>query len=132
MYPRSTVYVLLVMVLAGSARSIVAKLIYQLGFEQPLSLTALYLFGQALSLVFYWIMRSNPSEKAVYEQLSKCSTIEDGQLQSETSIAEPLGTNYKHRGRSCTKTLHEGTLSKEAYQTTAWLHRIPWLLHKAL
>lgn len=41
------------MVVTGAARSIVAKLFYQLGFDHPLFLTLLYLGGQALSLVPY-------------------------------------------------------------------------------
>ncbi len=45
------------MVITGAARSIVAKLFYQLGFEHPLFLTLLYLMGQTLSLVPYNIWR---------------------------------------------------------------------------
>jgi len=57
MYSPYVSFVLGGMVVTGAARSIVAKLFYQLGFEHPLFLTLLYLFGQALSLVPYniWI-----------------------------------------------------------------------------
>ena len=40
----------------GAARSVTAKLFYQLGFNHPLFLTLLYLTGQALSLVPYNIV----------------------------------------------------------------------------
>jgi uncharacterized protein YjeT (DUF2065 family) len=41
------------MIITGSARSIIVKLAYQSGFEAPLTITLLYLFGQSLSLLVY-------------------------------------------------------------------------------
>ena len=41
------------MVITGAARSVTAKLFFQLGFEHPLFLTLLYLLGQSLSLFPY-------------------------------------------------------------------------------
>jgi len=57
MYSLNVSFVLGGMVVTGAARSIVAKLFYQFGFEHPLFLTLLYLSGQALSLVPYNIWR---------------------------------------------------------------------------
>lgn len=39
------------MVLTGAARTVTAKLFFQLGFDHPLFLTLLHLTGQALSLI---------------------------------------------------------------------------------
>eukprot|EP00578_Thalassiosira_sp_NH16_P006829 CAMPEP_0181115524 /NCGR_PEP_ID=MMETSP1071-20121207/21476_1 /TAXON_ID=35127 /ORGANISM="Thalassiosira sp., Strain NH16" /LENGTH=551 /DNA_ID=CAMNT_0023199733 /DNA_START=56 /DNA_END=1711 /DNA_ORIENTATION=+ len=57
MYSPYVSFVLGIMVVTGAARSIVAKLFFQLGFEHPLFLTLLYLAGQALSLIPYNIWR---------------------------------------------------------------------------
>ncbi|KAK1732312.1 putative solute carrier family 35 member F6 [Skeletonema marinoi] len=56
MYSAKVSFILGAMVLTGAARSVTAKLFYQLGFNHPLFLTLLYLIGQALSLIPYNIM----------------------------------------------------------------------------
>lgn len=63
MYSPYVTFVLGSMVITGAARSIVAKLVYQLGFERPLFLTLLYLAGQALSLVPYNLWRCHVRRK---------------------------------------------------------------------
>mmetsp|Transcript_31292 Transcript_31292/g.64442 ORF Transcript_31292/g.64442 Transcript_31292/m.64442 type:complete len:456 (-) Transcript_31292:84-1451(-) len=59
------------MVVTGAARSIVAKLFYQLGFEHPLFLTLLYLMGQTFSLVPYNIWRYLHSKHQAIDDDSK-------------------------------------------------------------
>jgi len=50
------------MVITGASRSVAVKLFYDLGFRNPLFVTLLYLTGQGLSLVVYFISRrSSPS-----------------------------------------------------------------------
>eukprot|EP00804_Cyclotella_cryptica_P013478 CCRYP_005195-RA/>CCRYP_005195-RA protein AED:0.36 eAED:0.36 QI:822/1/1/1/1/1/2/66/493 len=53
MYSPVVSFVLCGMVITGAARSVTAKLFYQLGFEHPVFLTLLYLLGQSLSLFPY-------------------------------------------------------------------------------
>ena len=55
MYPLAISLVLIFMIITGAARSVAVKLFYQLGFQSPLFVTLLYLFGQSLSLIFYFV-----------------------------------------------------------------------------
>jgi len=45
------------MVITGASRSVAVKLFYDLGFQNPLFVTILYLTGQALSLIVYLVSR---------------------------------------------------------------------------
>lgn len=56
MYSAKVSFILGAMVLTGAARSVTAKLFFQLGFDNPLFLTLLYLLGQGLSLIPYNIV----------------------------------------------------------------------------
>lgn len=58
-YSRSVWQILIGMVVTGAARSVAVKLAYQCGFTAPLTMTLLYLFGQALSLLVYFVQTSN-------------------------------------------------------------------------
>jgi len=67
------------MVIAGAARSVIVKLAYQRGFAVPLTVTMLYLSGQSLSIIVYWIQKktcfvNNPIRK---EQGSSTDEITD-------------------------------------------------------
>lgn len=55
MYSLAVSLVLMFMIITGAARSVAVKLFYQLGFQSPLFVTLLYLVGQSLSLIFYFI-----------------------------------------------------------------------------
>ena len=57
MYSAKVSFIIGGMVLTGAARSVTAKLFFQLGFNYPLFLTLLYLAGQSLSLIPYniWV-----------------------------------------------------------------------------
>ena len=57
MYSTYVSFILGCSVIAGATRTIVAKLFYQFGFENPLFLILLSLAGQAFSLVIYNIWR---------------------------------------------------------------------------
>ena len=56
-YNRSVWSILIGMIITGACRSIVVKLAYQSGFKAPLTVTLLYLFGQSLSLIVYFIQK---------------------------------------------------------------------------
>ncbi len=56
MYSAKVSFILGAMVLTGAARSVTAKLFFQLGFNHPLFVTLLYLAGQALSLIPYNVL----------------------------------------------------------------------------
>lgn len=58
MYSLRTSLIILCMIVTGATRSVGVKLFYQLGFESPLFVTILYLMGQSLSMVAYWLSHS--------------------------------------------------------------------------
>ena len=75
------------MILTGSARSIMVKLAYQSGFQAPLTITLLYLFGQSLSVFVYRIQQKWLSND--YNALESSIIVTDDQLKQtthETSI----------------------------------------------
>jgi hypothetical protein len=55
MYSYSVSLILIGMIFTGAARSVLVKLFYQLGFRCPLFVTLLYLLGQSLSLIVYFV-----------------------------------------------------------------------------
>lgn len=57
MYPLCVSLVLACMVITGASRSVAVKLFYDLGFQNPLFVTILYLTGQGLSLIVYLVSR---------------------------------------------------------------------------
>ena len=85
MYSPYVSFVLGSMVVTGAARSIVAKLFYQLGFEYPLFLTLLYLGGQAFSLVPYNMWRYCLAQKG---PLDEEEGEQDGDDQDEDNDVE--------------------------------------------
>jgi len=48
---------LIAVIVMGAARSVAVQLFFQLGFTQPLFVTLIYLFGQSLALVVYFVSR---------------------------------------------------------------------------
>jgi hypothetical protein len=82
------------MVLTGAARSVTAKLFYQLGFDHPLFLTLLYLTGQALSLIPYniWIRlkKGDRSSNRIGEESgrSQSTALSGHTLRSQPSIVD--------------------------------------------
>ena len=56
MYSLEVSLILLGMIVTGAARSVAVQLFYQLGFHQPVFVTLLYLTGQSLALVVYYVM----------------------------------------------------------------------------
>jgi len=62
------------MVVTGAARSVAVKLAYQCGFTAPLTMTLLYLFGQALSLLVYFVQTSNIVRDGLSNNSSKKSS----------------------------------------------------------
>lgn len=55
MYSFAVSLVLTCMIATGATRSVAVKLFYQLGFHSPLFVTLLYLSGQSLSLIVYYV-----------------------------------------------------------------------------
>ncbi|KAL7475922.1 hypothetical protein ACHAW6_001815 [Cyclotella cf. meneghiniana] len=74
MYSPVVSFVLGGMVITGAARSVTAKLFYQLGFEHPVFLTFLYLIGQSLSLFPYATYRQWKSRRLL---ASNTETVSD-------------------------------------------------------
>jgi drug/metabolite transporter (DMT)-like permease len=73
------------MIVTGSARSIIVKLAYQSGFEAPLTITLLYLFGQSLSLLVYRLQQQCLSND--YTALNSENNGEEHRLQQRQSVA---------------------------------------------
>lgn len=55
MYAFAVSLILIGMILTGAVRSVLVKMFYQLGFQSPLFVTMIYLLGQSLSLIVYYI-----------------------------------------------------------------------------
>jgi hypothetical protein len=82
-YSGTTLLILIGMVVTGAARIVSVKLFFQLEFQSPLMVTLLYLAGQSLSLIVYWI-----SEKRERIFLSKPSGFEKVAAGEEDDDAE--------------------------------------------
>ena len=95
------------MVVTGAARSIVAKLFYQLGFDHPLFLTLLYLGGQALSLVPYnfWKYFCSSNED------DDCNSGED-ELGASSTAMDALANSQKK--------LNQGTIPSTTLTNSQW------------
>jgi hypothetical protein len=50
------------MVVTGTARMVAVKIFYQLGFDDPMLVTLLYLLGQSLALLVYFLQRESEGE----------------------------------------------------------------------
>lgn len=92
MYSAKVSFIIGGMVLTGAARSVTAKLFFQLGFNYPLFLTLLYLAGQSLSLVPYniWVrLRKSGYEfvwdATVFPRLKRQSSPPDHSQISDSS-----------------------------------------------
>jgi hypothetical protein len=82
-YSGTTLLILIGMIVTGAARIVSVKLFFQLEFQSPLMVTLLYLAGQSLSLVVYWI-----SQKRERMFLSKRSGFEKVAAGEEDDDAE--------------------------------------------
>ena len=87
---------------SGAARTIVAKLFYQLGFEHPLFLTLLYLSGQALSLVPYNIWRYFRRKGSLNEEEEDEGSVViiESHLSLSVRFAQSIFTNESDREAS--------------------------------
>lgn len=92
MYSSKVSFILGGMILTGAARTVTAKLFYQLGFNHPLFITLLYLTGQALSLIPYniWVRLESRGyqliwdEHALFPKLS--NTVGEESVRSQSII----------------------------------------------
>ena len=109
MYSAKISFILGVMVLTGAARTVTAKLFYQLGFDHPLFLTILYLTGQAMSLIPYNILAKLKyngyqliwEENSFFPRLPKRVADEDEEARrkanpSESTHGLPLHSRTQH------------------------------------
>lgn len=91
MYSFKVFVVLISMIISGAGRSVAVKLFYQLGFENPLFVTLLYLCGQALSLVVYYLSRrwdtNDTSPKWIEISKEESIVTSDGDLTDSSVIS---------------------------------------------
>ena len=72
------------MITSGAFRSIIVKLAYQSGLEAPLTVTLLYLLGQSLSLLVYFIEKRVSTTTTTYNKelyTKKEKELRDKELQ---------------------------------------------------
>mmetsp|Transcript_4294 Transcript_4294/g.6288 ORF Transcript_4294/g.6288 Transcript_4294/m.6288 type:complete len:433 (-) Transcript_4294:139-1437(-) len=120
-YTKATWSVLTGMIITGSVRSVAVKLVYQRGFEAPLTITMLYLLGQALSLVVYTIdaqRRRRSDSQGMTSSESTSSQIDEDEDEDEEECRS-LPPKNERRG-----SLHGLTMESE--ERITWIHSIPW------
>ncbi len=95
-YPRRTWSILAGMIITGAARSIAVKLAYQSGLRAPLTITLLYLLGQSLSLVVYWISSRTttdcvgaPTTEGIELRASRCRPVDDDDDDNFGPLGDP-------------------------------------------
>jgi drug/metabolite transporter (DMT)-like permease len=86
MYSRNVWAILFGMILTGAARSIAVKVAYQSGFKAPLTVTLLYLAGQALSLLAYIAQKKFPYYLVNHEDQKRRGSSHGLSVQSEERI----------------------------------------------
>ena len=77
MYSAKVSFIIGGMVLTGAARSVTAKVFFQLGFNYPLFLTLLYLAGQSFSLIPYniWVRLRKSGYELVWDEQMVCPRL---------------------------------------------------------
>jgi hypothetical protein len=141
-YSTSVWSILLGMIVTGAARSIVVKLAYQSGFEAPLTITLLYLTGQALSLLVYAIRKkihgydTLPNDVLVLSKQSHelvCSSDDDhhDHPQEDRPKVVELRTFHSNPNQPISKGSSHG-LSIESEERIQWIHFIPWYAKPAI
>lgn len=128
------------MIITGAIRSFTVKLAYQSGFRAPLTITLLYLAGQALSLFAYVIQKRMQQWSFVrwYDVLVTAENVHSEQLHV---------SNDYHRETDARRALHKihsipipipipkGSshgLSIESEERIQWIHCIPWYAKPAI
>jgi len=94
-YSTTTWFILVGMIITGAARSLTVKLAYQSGFQAPLTITLLYLTGQALSLFAYIIQKkcrfsNNDNYNDVDDVLTPIGSLHGLRVESEKRIQERI------------------------------------------
>lgn len=113
------------MVITGAGRSVAAKAFFQLGFDAPLFVTLLYLIGQTLSLVVYFVSKKldeyygdegSAGDKAEAEDVFlEEDDVEQPQLEVQEKLSPSLSLSASEF-RRCTGPLtdDEGSVGEEA------------------
>ena len=154
-YAGPTWFILIGMIVTGSARSIVVKLAYQSGLQAPLTVTLLYLLGQTFALSVFWIQTRVVSGYKVLSTATKENEIvEKGGLSVElvecpgvitdvtNSDAKSLesssvtsvsvsSTIFAFYASLYTDEMPNGSshgLSSDSNERLLWVHRIPWYM----
>ena len=126
------------MIITGAIRSFTVKLAYQSGFRAPLTITLLYLAGQALSL-FAYVIQKRVQQWSFARWYDVLVTAENVHTHSE----QQLVSNDYHRQTDARKALHENQsipipkgsshgLTIESEQRIQWIHCIPWYAKPAI
>ena len=138
-YSRDVWAILFGMILTGAARSITVKLAYQSGFKAPLTVTLLYLAGQALSLLAYIAQKNFSYFLVNYDMLQlKESSETESELElksqprheSNHEVEKPIQKVF-YMDQKIPKGSSHG-LSIESEERIQWIHHIPWYAKPAI
>ena len=112
----SKVYIILVtMVVTGATRLVAVKSLYQLDFENPWLVTLLYLTGQALSLIVYWLLPCLGQDNNDDNDDNDDNDINHHNKTngSYEAVSNPLYTNHKDMSSSSSSTTTTTILTKK-------------------
>jgi drug/metabolite transporter (DMT)-like permease len=137
-YSRFTWSILIGMIITGSARSVVVKLVYQSGFRAPLTITLLYLAGQSLSLFVYLIQNKglrlwshDYTVMTTEKVLSKQQQI-SGEDQPQTTVVFDLSTRPALNGNQPISKGSSHGLTIQSEERIQWIHYVPWYAKPAI
>jgi multidrug transporter EmrE-like cation transporter len=99
MYSAKVSFIIGGMVLTGAARSVTAKLFFQLGFNYPLFLTLLYLAGQSLSLIPYniWVWLRKSGYEFVWDEQTLFPRLKRQSPPDHSRISDSSKRSYRSR-----------------------------------
>ena len=140
-YSKHVWAILIAMVMTGAARSVVVKLAYQKGFEVPLSITMIYLFGQALSLFVFWgqkhIIINFSGKNKRLKKMEIESKLKETQVNQVIDNTEPKQPRWHDNDTDIEETSSEEEcnhvligslhgLTEESERAIKWIHLIPY------
>ncbi len=124
----------------------VVKLAYQSGFEAPLTVTLLYLSGQGLSIVVYWVQQTfftpAPAHARIDAVRTSCIRLSDKEEEDDDDDESPQDHHlnlhrHRHRHPPTKDTFVEDDrrykangsthgLTHRSREAVKWIHLIPW------
>lgn len=123
MYSRDVLTTLILMILLGAGRTIVVKVGFQLGYDDPLLITVLLLVGHALALPLYLIGKLYQSNRHKRKDVSKDS-------QRTADLTEEISHNDNEAELAARPIFNVSSLGSGIVQLNAlqWAPEASWLV----